>query len=531
MTGAPLALITSAAYVNAEIGAEFGQLPPCFLPFGHNRLFMPQITSLKRDGQRIVVTLPQSFTPEDWDRAYLAEAGVETLFIPDELSLGESIAYALTLSDARGPVRILHGDTMFLGALPDALDEVSVATTSDAYAWGTRDTSGQQNFVNRRPAGAATEEQVLTGWFAFSSAPALTRALARAKGNFLGALDLYNKEQPLTFREVEDWLDFGHLQTFYRARAKVSTARAFNSIAVARRSVLKTGEKSEKLSAEAAWFEGIPPALRLHAPPFLGREGNGYRIGYEFSPTLHELFVFGRLEMSTWRQIIEGCFDFLKSAQRLGAGPAQESVPPDALRVLALDKTAVRLEQWAASTGTDLDAEWTSDGRKLPSLRRIAADAATVAAATAPMLGVMHGDLCFPNTFFDFRQQQIKVIDPRGSVRDGQQTVYGDLRYDLAKLNHSIEGYDLILTGRYRLEQGGAYDTTLHLSREGAAAFLPAIAGEFELLGRRTSDAGSRALTVHLFLSMLPLHADRPDRQRAFLANALRLYAEMEAAS
>ena len=140
----------------------------------------------------------------------------------------------------------------------------------------------------------------------------------------------------------------------------------------------------------------------------------------------------------------------------------------------------------------------------------------------------MHGDLCFPNTFFDFRQQQIKVIDPRGSVRDGQHTIYGDLRYDLAKLNHSVEGYDLILTGRYALEQPSPYDLTLHLSREGAAAFLPEIVGEMEFQGRQTGDAGSRALTVHLFLSMLPLHADRPDRQRAFLANALRLYAEME---
>ena len=71
---APLALITSAAYVNAEIGAEFGQLPPCFLPFGHNRLFTPQIASLRRLGERVVLTLPQSFEPEDWDQAQLLAA-------------------------------------------------------------------------------------------------------------------------------------------------------------------------------------------------------------------------------------------------------------------------------------------------------------------------------------------------------------------------------------------------------------------------------------------------------------------------
>ncbi|HHU9720033.1 TPA: hypothetical protein ACUKXN_005713, partial [Escherichia coli] len=31
-------------------------------------------------------------------------------------------------------------------------------------------------------------------------------------------------------------------------------------------------------------------------------------------------------------------------------------------------------------------------------------------------------------------------------------------------------------------------------------------------------------LTTLLFLSMLPLHSDRPDRQKAMLFNALRIY-------
>jgi hypothetical protein len=31
------------------------------------------------------------------------------------------------------------------------------------------------------------------------------------------------------------------------------------------------------------------------------------------------------------------------------------------------------------------------------------------------------------------------------------------------------------------------------------------------------------AITIQLFLSMLPLHSDRPERQKAFIANAIRL--------
>ena len=36
------------------------------------------------------------------------------------------------------------------------------------------------------------------------------------------------------------------------------------------------------------------------------------------------------------------------------------------------------------------------------------------------------------------------------------------------------------------------------------------------------------AMLVHLFLSMLPLHADRPDRQAAMLAMAYKFHRSIE---
>jgi hypothetical protein len=35
-------------------------------------------------------------------------------------------------------------------------------------------------------------------------------------------------------------------------------------------------------------------------------------------------------------------------------------------------------------------------------------------------------------------------------------------------------------------------------------------------------------IMIHLFLSMLPLHSDNKERQKAMLANALRLYVELK---
>ena len=143
----------------------------------------------------------------------------------------------------------------------------------------------------------------------------------------------------------------------------------------------------------------------------------------------------------------------------------------------------------------------------------------------------MHGDLCFPNMFYNFRQGLIKVIDPRGGVVDGEPLVGGDLRYDLAKLNHSLQGYDLILAGRYAMSGRGSYDVGIDVAPPARRWSLSQIAGEFELAGQTVADPAITAMTIHMFLSMLPLHADRPDRQDAFLANALRLYSALEQAS
>ncbi|MBD6984623.1 capsular biosynthesis protein, partial [Vibrio parahaemolyticus] len=72
------------------------------------------------------------------------------------------------------------------------------------------------------------------------------------------------------------------------------------------------------------------------------------------------------------------------------------------------------------------------------------------------VLNVMHGDLCFSNILYDFRAKKIKVIDPRGITPEGVKTIYGDLKYDLAKLSHSILGlYDYIIAGYFSVDIKG----------------------------------------------------------------------------
>lgn len=57
-------LITSAAYVGPEFQAEFGKLPPAFLPVGNKRLFRLQTQAIKTafPGESIWLTIPESYS-------------------------------------------------------------------------------------------------------------------------------------------------------------------------------------------------------------------------------------------------------------------------------------------------------------------------------------------------------------------------------------------------------------------------------------------------------------------------------------
>lgn len=528
----PVAIVCSGAYANSEICGEFGRLPPSFLPIGSERLYALQVRELRRIADRIVISLPADFVLDLWDQEELARLGVEIVRTNPAGSLGRSLAEVIVASAALDRIIILHGDTAFMGGLPESGDWVSVSASSRLYSWGRVDSAG--NFADRPLDGApgigGQLDRVLTGAFMITSGFRLLQALFSADDNFLDALNLYSEKTPLQLIEVSQWLDFGHLQGFYQSKVAVVTARSFNSLVFDAVSVLKGGDNQGKICAEAAWFQALPPPLRIYVPAFLGEErvgggGVAYRIGYEFNPTLHELSVFGALSPEAWRVIFVKCFAFFQDCRKYSVSSGLNS----AIDSLAVDKTLDRLDRLRGDVILRVDKEWSYAGRKLPSPMAIAEQTGKFISGNHRVIpGVMHGDFCFPNLFYDFRKSSIKVIDPRGGVHGGVHSPYGDLLYDLAKLNHSIEGYDLILAGRYNISGFNDGDVTLSLSQGGAWGWFRELAQEFELDGVMLGSPLVTALTVQLFLSMLPLHADNPNRQRAFLANAMRLFASLD---
>jgi len=218
MTAVPSqCLIMSGSYIGSEMVAEFGMLPPAFLPVGNTRLYEYQVARLRGFGP-IHLTVPDRFTNPADDTRRLAELQVEILPVPDDLRLGEAVVYALNLLGiGDSAVRILHGDTLLDEAFPDDSDIIAIATELTPYSWAQVSASEGRvrNVETSQPGGTETPNlPVATGYFSFASSTALIRAITLARGDFIRGVDRYIRDRAVGTWPVTSWLDFGHVQTF-----------------------------------------------------------------------------------------------------------------------------------------------------------------------------------------------------------------------------------------------------------------------------------------------------------------------------
>ncbi len=533
----PLILVNSGAYAAQELVAEFGELPPAFLPVGLGRLYELQAQMMAALNGDLFITLPVSFSLSDWDAERLAVLGFTVVRTPDGLSLGAALLYALgRLGFCDRPLRILHGDTLLTG-LDLALEDVTAAAIrGDSYRWaGVRLTTEQliETIIAPDLTNHGESDLRLCGYFSFGNAARFAERLAVASGDFFAALNSHVSAVGLTAITPKLWLDFGHVKTFFQSRRIVTTERAFNSLQITDLYVRKRSESAApKLKAEARWLREVPAAIA----PFCARvmdEGEDsksyfYDSEYEYMPTLAELYVFGRNSPNSWTRILNACASFVEASVRSNGNAKADGL----FTRLVLGKTSERLNDFAISAKLDLDLPNILNGEPAPSLRRCLADIEIALDECGDAPSVMHGDFCFSNILYNFRTDRIRLIDPRALTERGEFSLYGDLRYDLAKLMHSLCGrYDLIMTGQYAGGRTGPNTFELAFPEDPLRIKIESIGKTLTMGGVSLGSKVVWAAMTSLFLSMPPLHSDRPERQAAFIANALRLHMDLEYAT
>jgi hypothetical protein len=507
-------LITSAAYISPELIAEFGKLPPTMLPLQNKRLFQHQL-ELFSNQEQIVISLPYDFVLTKRDELLFKESNIVIVKVPLQLSLGQSVVYVLNvIGTYQESLSILHGDTLFR-EIPEGTDLCVVSDEEINYSWSH--SSGPD------------QSKVYSGYFSFSNQSLLIKKITEHKYQFIDGVESYRKERQLREIDSDFWLDFGLVNSYYRSKSFLTTQRIFNDLAINRFSVRKSSNDKKKILAEAMWFKNSPKNLKPFLPSLwdFGEEENKsyYEIEYFYLNTLSDLYVFGNQPLFVWKNVLKACNLFVTTCL---TNRSAEDVDLSSLNdKIYSKKTLTRLQTYASQANINLDDPWVINGVEVPSLNEIVIEMnSAIPDPERKQLCIIHGDFCFSNILYNFKTQSIKVIDPRGLDIDGKETIYGDVRYDVAKLAHSVLGlYDYIVGGCFTYKENKnsiefEIQTEPHIL-EIQEYFRTQIFGEMNL-----DQLSTYPILVHLFLSMLPLHSDHPMRQKAMLANALKIYVD-----
>ena len=344
-------LINSAAYVGSEFQAEIGVLPPCMLPIGNKKLIELQMDVMKRlyPNEQVILSIPESYELTINEETLIDNLDILVQKVPDSFSLAESVLYVLNIdmSNDTHQVRILHGDTL-IKDLPSQLDVISITDKPQKYNWHVENLSSGKSVI-------------WCGFFAFSSRQSLIKSLALSKGDFVKAINLYRKEHKVKLQVIQEWYDCGHINTFFNARANITTQRSFNSLVIKSGVVTKSSENYKKILAETNWFLSIPSSIKPFAPQLIdhGKQDNDvpyYSLEFLSLLPLNELFVHGQNPYSFWKNIFNLIAEFFEIASaKVELDEAEILKIKKSSNRLFEQKTIARLQLFCDEFGYDLN--------------------------------------------------------------------------------------------------------------------------------------------------------------------------------
>lgn len=450
----------------------------------------------------------------------------------DSNSILHSLQMGLSTLNENLPVQIILGDTLIRDLFEMEGDFVYVQEVLDSSRWCVAITDNTNQIITLldKQEHVPKPHLALCGYYHFTNAEFLKEQLnfviAKGRKQMSDLLLAYHHRYKLKAITATQWFDFGNIDNLINAKQRLLQSRYFNSLSIdpILNTITKVSDFDSKLRDELNWYKLLPPVLQVLSPRIISEKEIDGRLNlvqeYYGYPTLAELYLFSDLSVDTWRSIFKRLLTLHHTFQSF---PYTLSV--DDLQKVYLNKTKERVDLLCSEPYWEnlfSREEIVYNGQKFRNFRSLEHPLAlAVSKLISDTKGcIIHGDFCFSNILYDINNQIIRLIDPRGSF--GEPGIYGDPRYDMAKLRHSIAGmYDYIVSDLFEI-------TEVDSGFEGK---LFNESGQEELIAEFDSllvDFGYNPKEIELiegllFISMLPLHQDKPRRQKMMYVTGLKL--------
>lgn len=325
--------------------------------------------------------------------------------------------------------------------------------------------------------------------------------------------------------------DLANLDDFLHLITGSTAARHFNHIQVDPHFCTKSSADRQKILAEYSFYGLAPEEMQPWLVQPFNYQDDGetasykmlrYRIADASLPWVH-----GAFNKDSFANFLDRLCYFLEQRPVRKCNRKEASA---AAHEIFVDKLNSRVERFLSSDeGRKIDAMVSSStgggGAHRQVERYLRLYGEHQQQIELNFMAVGHGDPCLSNILYDVNSRLLMLLDPRGAIKENE--LWANPLYDYCKVSHSIlGGYDFIINGMFDI--GFTSENALEIRLFGQTNHT-ALQKMFKsrLSDTQYSLPAIRLCEASLFLSMLPLHLDQPNKVLAFIVRATEILDEV----
>lgn len=355
--------------------------------------------------------------------------------------------------------------------------------------------------------------------------------------SFYNALSKYAQTNRLSFQNIEEWYyNIWNLDEYYKAKIDFLRFRTFNTLEYNNFTwiITKKSTNDSKLLQEIHWFKDLPESLKIFTPRLIDysmKKDLYYSLEFYGYNSMADIFLSWSYSEWFFKKLLEKMFNFLSYIK---LNYCNKNFSDVNFKSIYFDKTFSRLEELLENDFMNtlynkkyIYINW-KKYKNIPFFIRKERLSNIIKKyiTNTEDITIIHWDLCFSNILFDINNWIFKLIDPRWEF--GEIWIWWDLKYDLAKLRHSVHwNYESIIADLYKLEYSIENDSFKYSYFNWVDNWL------IEYFDNSLTELGYsvniiKFIEALLYLTMIPLHSDSLDRQIMMYLTAVILFNETE---
>lgn len=311
--------------------------------------------------------------------------------------------------------------------------------------------------------------------------------------------------------------------------------RNFNKIIFFNEQFLKKiSVVKDKIENEFFWFKTIPQDLKKYTPKvqdlLVDKKTASFLISYVDGENLGFHFANGDFSLEKWKNIIDKLLIILQQFQKHKILEKEKKEQmQNLLKFIYLTKTETRIKDLKEDINFAKILNYNEiiiNGKKYQnflSLEEKIIELINKYLIEKDEIVIVHGDFFLGNIIYE-NEDNLKIVDPRGSF-GVEKSIYGDLKYDIAKLFHSFSGkYDLVIEEKIEITNNeNIFNYKFNFENNNFEEIEKYLINQVEKLFKYDIKI-IKLIEALLFLTMIPLHNENIKNQIIFYLFAIEKF-------